>query len=104
MVTKSLATYFPEHFLPVYSAEHIRRFLALLGGTAPADSPAWRSNRMLLELVRSRPEFEGWTKGEWCLEIIEELFEHFYVGPAEAEAKKAALDAKLAAAAKPPSK
>jgi hypothetical protein len=43
-------------------------------------------------------------EAEWCLEIIEELFEHFYVGPAAAKAKKAALDAKLAAAGKPPSK
>jgi hypothetical protein len=43
-------------------------------------------------------------EAEWCLEIIEELFEHFYVGPAVAEAKKAALDAKLVAAGKPRSK
>jgi hypothetical protein len=43
-------------------------------------------------------------EAEWCLEVIEELFEHFYVGPAMAAAKKAALDAKLAAGGKPPSK
>lgn len=43
-------------------------------------------------------------EAEWCLETIEELFEHFYVGPAMARAKKAGLDAKLAAAGKPPSK
>jgi hypothetical protein len=43
-------------------------------------------------------------EAEWCLEIIEDLFDFFYVGPAEAAAKKAALDAKLAAAGKPPSK
>lgn len=43
-------------------------------------------------------------EAEWCLEIIEELFDHFYVGPAVTKAKKAALDAKLAAAGKPPSK
>jgi hypothetical protein len=30
-------------------------------------------------------------EAEWCLETIEELFEHFYVGPAAAKAKKAAL-------------
>ncbi|WSA80463.1 AAA family ATPase [Streptomyces sp. NBC_01799] len=64
LVTKSLATYYPEHFLPVYSAEHMRRFLTLLGGTTEAGSPSWRSNRRLLELVRSRPEFEGWTGHE----------------------------------------
>lgn len=43
-------------------------------------------------------------EAEWCLETIEELFEHFYTGPALARAKRAALDAKLAAAGKPPSK
>ena len=43
-------------------------------------------------------------ESEWCLETIEELFEHFYVGPALAKAKKAALDQKLAAAGKPASK
>jgi Domain of unknown function (DUF4145) len=43
-------------------------------------------------------------EAEWCLETIEELFDHFYVGPALAKAKKAALDEKLAAAGKPPAK
>jgi len=43
-------------------------------------------------------------EAEWCLETIEELFEHFYVGPAIAKAKKAALNAKLAAAGKPAAK
>ncbi|HEY8097944.1 MAG TPA: DUF4145 domain-containing protein [Methylobacter sp.] len=43
-------------------------------------------------------------EAEWCLETVEELFEHFYVGPAAARAKKAALDAKLKAGGKPPSK
>jgi hypothetical protein len=41
---------------------------------------------------------------EWCIETIEELFEHFYVAPAAAKAKKALLDEKLKAAGKPPSK
>ncbi|KFG68774.1 hypothetical protein JH26_15030 [Microvirga sp. BSC39] len=43
-------------------------------------------------------------EAEWCLEILEEMFQHFYVRPAEAAARKLALDAKLAAAGKPPSK
>ncbi|WP_424870077.1 AAA family ATPase [Streptomyces sp. SAI-229] len=64
LVTKSLATYFPEHFLPIYASEHLRRFLTLLGGSAQTDAPAWRSNRRLLELVRSRPEFDGWSGQE----------------------------------------
>lgn len=43
-------------------------------------------------------------EAEWCLEILEKSFEHFYIGPAIARARKADLDAKLAAAGKPPSK
>jgi hypothetical protein len=43
-------------------------------------------------------------EAEWCLETIEELFEHFYVGPAAAKAKKSALNLKLAAGGKPPAK
>ncbi|MEU5278742.1 hypothetical protein AB0G87_20280 [Streptomyces asoensis] len=64
LVTKTLATYYPEHFLPVYSAGHLRKFLALLGGKSGADSPTWRSNRQLLALVRLRPEFAGWSAYE----------------------------------------
>jgi hypothetical protein len=56
-------------------------------------------DRTTLQLIDVDPH-----EAEWCLEIVEELFEHFYVGPAAAKAKKAALDAKLAAAGKPPSK
>jgi hypothetical protein len=43
-------------------------------------------------------------EAEWFLEILEERFEHFYMGPAIARERKAALDEKLAAAGKPPSK
>ena len=43
-------------------------------------------------------------EAEWCLEILETLFDHFYVQPTAAAAKKKALDAKLKAAGKPPSK
>lgn len=43
-------------------------------------------------------------EAEWCLEILEEMFEHFYERPAQAAARKAALNAKLAAAGKPPAK
>jgi hypothetical protein len=43
-------------------------------------------------------------EAEWCLNILEEMFDHYYVKPAEAKARKAALDAKLTAAGKPRSK
>ncbi len=64
LVTKSLATYFPEHFLPIYATEHLRKFVTLLGGTTPSGASAWHTNRRLLELVRSRPEFDGWSRQE----------------------------------------
>jgi hypothetical protein len=43
-------------------------------------------------------------EAEWCLQILEDMFEHFYVRPADALARKTALDAKLVAAGKQPSK
>jgi hypothetical protein len=52
-----------------------------------------------LQVIDVEPE-----EAEWCLEIIEALFEHFYVAPARAKQKKAALNAKLTAAGKPQAK
>jgi hypothetical protein len=43
-------------------------------------------------------------EAEWCLEILEDMFDHYYVKPAQARIRKAALDAKLTAAGKPLSK
>ena len=43
-------------------------------------------------------------EAEWCLDILEEMFDHYYVKPAQARARKAALDAKLIGAGKPRSK
>ncbi len=43
-------------------------------------------------------------EAEWCLEIIEELFDHYYEKPDLAKKRKADLDNKLLAAGKPPSK
>jgi hypothetical protein len=56
-------------------------------------------DKTTLQVIEVEPH-----EAEWCLELIEELFEHFYVGPAIAAAKKAALNAKLAAGGKPPAK
>ncbi|MGJ4928164.1 DUF4145 domain-containing protein [Bradyrhizobium sp. HKCCYLS2038] len=56
-------------------------------------------DRATLEIIEVEPH-----EAEWCLETIEEMFQHFYVGPAIANAKKAALNAKLAASGKPPAK
>ena len=43
-------------------------------------------------------------EAQWCLEILEEMFDHYYVKPAPAAARRAALNAKLASAGKPLSK
>ena len=57
------------------------------------------TDRTTLEIIDVEP-----GEAEWCLEILEEMFDHYYVKPAEAKARKAALDKKLKAAGKPPSK
>ena len=41
---------------------------------------------------------------EWLLDVLEQLFDHYYVAPAKASARRAALNAKLTAAGKPPLK
>jgi len=43
-------------------------------------------------------------EAEWNLEVIEALFDYYFVQPEIVRAKKAALDKKLAAAGKPPLK
>ena len=43
-------------------------------------------------------------EAEWCLEIIEALFDHYYVRPAETAMRMEALNRKLADAGKPPAK
>jgi hypothetical protein len=49
-----------------------------------------------LQIIDVEPE-----EAEWCLEILEELFQHYYERPAQAASRKAALNAKLIAAGKP---
>jgi hypothetical protein len=57
------------------------------------------NDKTSLQIIDVDPE-----EAEWCLEILEALFDHFYVQPALAKKKKAALDAKLKTAGKPQSK
>jgi len=51
------------------------------------------------EIVKVEP-----NEAEWTLDIIDDLFDFYYVKPAHAAAKRAALDAKLKQAGKPPMK
>lgn len=44
------------------------------------------------------------NEAEWNLDVLESLFDLYYVLPAKARAKKAALDKKLAEIGKPPAK
>ncbi|AUG75578.1 5-methylcytosine-specific restriction enzyme subunit McrB [Kitasatospora sp. MMS16-BH015] len=64
LVTKALAVYFPEHFLRIYSAAHLRRFIELLGGVPQRNMPAWQANRLLRDLVLKHPAFEDWSMDE----------------------------------------
>jgi hypothetical protein len=43
-------------------------------------------------------------EAEWLLDVLQQLFDHYFVGPAEATKKRDALNAKLADAKKPPLK
>lgn len=52
-----------------------------------------------LQIIEVDPE-----EAEWCFKTVEEMFQHFYVHPEQAKARKAALDAKLLGAGKAPSK
>jgi hypothetical protein len=52
-----------------------------------------------LQIIEVEPH-----ESEWCLEILEEMFQHFYVRPAEAKKRKDALNAKLVSAGKPTAK
>ncbi|MEV0031077.1 AAA family ATPase [Nocardia sp. NPDC050793] len=64
LVTKTLATYFPQHFLPIYSSSHLRAFISELGGTPEKNVPAWRANRQLRDLVMRDPELSTWNPQE----------------------------------------
>ncbi|MEG8023609.1 DUF4145 domain-containing protein [Sphingomonas aurantiaca] len=43
-------------------------------------------------------------EAEWCLQLLLDLFDHYYVAPAKAAKQRANLAAKLVAAGKPPMK
>ncbi|MFJ5231364.1 AAA family ATPase [Kitasatospora sp. NPDC088391] len=67
MVTKALSVYYPHYFLPIFSAEHVRHFTALLDGIGLPNQPGvrtWTANRYLYRLVQERPEFDGWSPFE----------------------------------------
>jgi 5-methylcytosine-specific restriction protein B len=79
LVTKSLAVYFPDQFLPIYSAAHLRRYIGLFGDE-PETGSAWRLNRQLWALTRTHPVLRAWHP----LEVMLWLYDrHVPGGPAE---------------------
>ena len=52
-----------------------------------------------LQVIEVEPE-----EAEWCLEIIETLFDHYYATPARAQKRREQLNQKLAQAGKKPAK
>ncbi|MBF6088890.1 AAA family ATPase [Nocardia cyriacigeorgica] len=64
LVTKSLAAYFPQHFLPIYSRTHLRSFITLLGGEPDRHAPAWRANRQLRTLVEQYSDLSALSPAE----------------------------------------
>lgn len=72
LTTKSLAVYFPEEFLPIYSLSHLRYFISLFGAEIPPGT-TWVLNRRLKELVEDCPEFAGWSSNK----IMEFLYEAY---------------------------
>ena len=57
------------------------------------------TDKTTLQIIDVEPE-----EAEWCIEIVDLLFDHYYVMPERVRQKKAELDSKLKAAGKPPSK
>jgi 5-methylcytosine-specific restriction protein B len=60
---KATFVYFPDQLLPICSRDDMDHFRSLLGG-GPSIVGSVTSNHELLELVRRRPEFEGWSTYE----------------------------------------
>lgn len=54
------------------------------------------TDQTTLQIVEVEP-----GEAEWCLELLSDLFDHYYVAPTRAAEKRAALAAKLSAAGKP---
>lgn len=102
-----------------YKSKDLAKEIDLLLNEADASKAIPSSLRMMVDSVRNFGNFSAHPitdittlqiidvepeEAEWCLEVIEECFQHFYVRPSQAAARKAALDVKLASAGKPPSK
>src|SRR5690349_19451530 len=80
--------------------------MARPGRSEDTSVPIWlklsAADSAKMDQVLARPEFEGWTKGEWCLEIIQTAL-RYYTRPRPAgEAGRRRASARPAAEPAPP--
>jgi len=63
---KTLYIYFPDHFIPINSFNHLQHFLKLLGcpESNERNYDVVRFNQAILSALRDIPEFEGWSNIE----------------------------------------
>ncbi len=116
LARRALQTILREHG---YKAKDLAKEIDLLLNEADPSKAIPRSLRETIDGIRNFGNFSAHPitdltslqiidvephEAEWCLEILEEMFQHFYVRPEETKKRKAALNAKLAAAGKPPAK
>jgi 5-methylcytosine-specific restriction protein B len=73
LVLKTLHIYYPSDVLPVYSQDHLRRFLRILGSAAAEDASLGplALNRRLLAELRSSSELADWH----TIELMNFLYE-----------------------------
>jgi hypothetical protein len=80
--------------LPTYLADSIDA-IRNIGNFAAHPNKSTNTN----EIVDVEP-----GEAEWCLDVLEGLFDFYFVQPAQLQRKRAALDQKLTDAGKPPMK
>ena len=61
------------------------------------------ADAMLIDQVLTRPEFAGWTRAEWCREIIRTALRYYAADPPPPDPGRARATARPAAPPVPPS-
>lgn len=73
LVTKALAGYFPDQFLPISSTRHLQHFIRILGSDPESGAPSWDLNRQLFDLARADPAMGSWDP----VQVERFLYTHF---------------------------
>lgn len=93
-LSKEIQEVIDSHTLPSYLADSIDA-IRNIGNYAAHPLKSTASG----EIIDVEP-----GEAEWALDVLEQLFDFYYVQPAKLAAKRLALDAKLATIGKPPMK